>query len=60
MHRKLDIEEGMVVQITLYGVDYQIVPDSLANLRPTYRGCADTLVFGERETARSPSWTPWE
>lgn len=51
VHRQLGIERGIIVQTTTYGADHQIVLDGLKAMGPNYRGCANALVFGERDDA---------
>jgi predicted TIM-barrel fold metal-dependent hydrolase len=51
VHRQLGIERGIIVQTTTYGADHQIVLDGLEAMGPNYKGCANALVFGERDDA---------
>jgi len=51
VHRQLGIERGVLVQTTTYGADHQVVLDGLAAMGTGYRGCANALVFGERDDA---------
>ncbi|WP_417578997.1 amidohydrolase family protein [Nitrincola sp.] len=49
MHRALGIERGVVVQATTYGSDHSVVVDALKKAGPNYRGCANAIVFNERD-----------
>jgi len=51
MHRQLGIERGIIVQTTTYGADHQVVLDGLEAMGPNYKGCANALVFNERDDA---------
>jgi predicted TIM-barrel fold metal-dependent hydrolase len=51
MHRTVGIERGIIVQTTTYGADHQVVLDALALAGPNYRGCANAIVFVERDDA---------
>lgn len=51
MHQALGIARGIVVQTTTYGADHQVVLDALAELGPEYKGCANALVFVEKDDA---------
>lgn len=51
VHRQLGIERGVIVQTTTYGADHQVVLDGLAAMGPNYKGCANALVFAERDDA---------
>ena len=51
MHRTLGIDRGLIVQATTYGSDHQAVLDALAIAGPDYRGCANAVVFRERDDA---------
>ncbi|PAU75253.1 amidohydrolase family protein [Halomonas salipaludis] len=48
MHRALGIERGVIVQATTYGADHSVVLDALKHAGPNYRGCANAVVFKER------------
>ena len=50
-HRQLGIERGILVQTTTYGADHQVVLDGLKAMGPNYKGCANALVFNERDDA---------
>lgn len=51
MHKALGIERGIIVQTTTYGADHAVVLDGLAAMGPSYRGCANALVFAEADDA---------
>ena len=51
MHRQLGIERGVIVQTTTYGADHSVVLDGLAAMGPNYKGCANALVFAEKDDA---------
>ena len=51
VHETLGIERGIIVQTTTYGADHQVVLDGLAAMGPNYKGCANALVFNERDDA---------
>ncbi|MBO0903757.1 amidohydrolase family protein [Jiella sonneratiae] len=51
VHAQLGIERGIIVQTTTYGADHRVVLDGLKALGPNYKGCANALVFGERDDA---------
>ncbi len=51
MHDTLGIERGVIVQTTTYGADHSAMLDTLAIAGPTYRGCANAIVFVERDDA---------
>lgn len=51
VHQTLGIERGIIVQTTTYGADHQVVLDGLAAMGPNYKGCANALVFNERDDA---------
>ncbi|TMV12655.1 amidohydrolase family protein [Arenibacterium halophilum] len=51
MHRQLGIERGVIVQTTTYGADHSVVLDGLASMGPNYKGCANALVFAEKDDA---------
>jgi predicted TIM-barrel fold metal-dependent hydrolase len=51
VHAQLGIERGIIVQTTTYGADHQVVLDGLAAMGPNYKGCANALVFNERDDA---------
>tara|TARA_A100001391_G_scaffold205403_1_gene205776 strand:- start:61733 stop:62671 length:939 start_codon:yes stop_codon:yes gene_type:complete len=51
MHATLGISRGVVVQPTTYGADHSCTLDGLAALGPNYRGCANALVFVEKDDA---------
>jgi len=51
MHATLGISRGVVVQPTTYGADHACTLDGLAALGPHYRGCANALVFVEKDDA---------
>ena len=48
---QLGIERGIIVQTTTYGADHQVVLDGLKAMGPNYRGCANAIVFVERDDA---------
>lgn len=50
-HQTLGIERGIIVQTTTYGADHQVVLDGLEAMGPNYKGCANALVFNERDDA---------
>ena len=47
----LGISRGVIVQTTTYGADHKVVLDALAALGPEYKGCANALVFAEKDDA---------
>jgi 2-pyrone-4,6-dicarboxylate lactonase len=47
VHKALGIERGVIVQTTTYGADHAVVLDALVAMGPSYRGCANALVFAE-------------
>lgn len=49
MHRTLGIERGVIVQPTTYGADHSVTLDGLAAAGPNYRGCANAIVFNEKD-----------
>lgn len=49
MHRALGIERGVIVQPTTYGADHSATLDGLKVAGPNYRGCANAIVFNERD-----------
>ena len=49
MHKQLGIERGVIVQTTTYGADHQVVVDGLEAMGPGYKGCANALVFAEKD-----------
>lgn len=49
MHRTLGIERGVIVQTTTYGADHRVVLDALEAMGSNYKGCANALVFAERD-----------
>ena len=49
MHRMLGIERGVIVQPTTYGADHTATLDGLAVAGPNYRGCANAVVFNEKD-----------
>lgn len=51
VHKALGIERGIIVQTTTYGADHSVVLDGLAAMGPNYKGCANALVFAERDDA---------
>src|SRR6202012_740984 len=51
MHKTLGIERGVIVQTTTYGAAHAVVLDGLAAMGPSYRGCANALVFAEADDA---------
>ena len=51
VHAQLGIERGIIVQTTTYGADHTVVLDGLKAMGPNYKGCANALVFGERDDA---------
>lgn len=51
MHQALGFKRGIVVQTTTYGADHRVVLDALAALGPTYKGCANALVFESADDA---------
>lgn len=51
MHEQLGISRGIIVQTTTYGADHQVVLDGLEAMGPNYKGCANALVFAERDAA---------
>jgi 2-pyrone-4,6-dicarboxylate lactonase len=51
VHEALGIERGVIVQTTTYGADHSVVLDGLAAMGPNYKGCANALVFAERNDA---------
>ena len=51
VHKALGIERGIIVQTTTYGADHSVVLDGLAAMGPSYRGCANALVFAEADDA---------
>jgi 2-pyrone-4,6-dicarboxylate lactonase len=51
MHRALGLERGIIVQPTTYGADHSATLDGLAAAGPNYRGCANAVVFNERDEA---------
>jgi 2-pyrone-4,6-dicarboxylate lactonase len=51
VHKALGIERGIIVQTTTYGADHSVVLDGLAAMGPTYRACANALVFAEADDA---------
>lgn len=51
MHDTLGIERGVIVQTTTYGADHSAMLDTLAVAGPDYRGCANAIVFVERDDA---------
>ena len=51
MHDKLGIERGVIVQTTTYGADHTAMLDTLEVAGPDYRGCANAIVFVERDDA---------
>jgi 2-pyrone-4,6-dicarboxylate lactonase len=51
MHRALGIERGVIVQPTTYGADHAVTLDGLAAAGPNYRGCANAIVFNEKDDA---------
>lgn len=51
MHRQLGIARGIIVQTTTYGADHQVVIDGLKAMGPGYKGCANALVFAEKDEA---------
>lgn len=51
VHDALGFQRGIVVQTTTYGEDHSVVLDALAALGPSYKGCANALVFEARDDA---------
>lgn len=51
MHKQLGIERGIIVQTTTYGADHRVVMDGLKAMGPGYKGCANALVFTEKNEA---------
>lgn len=51
MHRALGITRGVIVQPTTYGADHAATLDGLAAAGPNYRGCANAVVFNEKDDA---------
>ncbi len=51
VHKALGIDRGIIVQTTTYGADHSVVLDGLAAMGPNYKGCANALVFAERDDA---------
>lgn len=51
VHETLGISRGVVVQPTTYGADHSCLLDGLSALGSNYRGCANALVFAEKDDA---------
>jgi predicted TIM-barrel fold metal-dependent hydrolase len=51
MHRALGLQRGVIVQPTTYGADHTVTLDGLAAAGPNYRGCANAIVFDEKDDA---------
>ena len=51
VHDQLGIDRGIIVQTTTYGADHQVVLDGLKALGPNFKGCANALVFAEKDDA---------
>ena len=51
MHGALGLARGVIVQPTTYGADHSATLDGLAAAGPNYRGCANAVVFNERDDA---------
>ena len=51
MHRALGLTRGVIVQPTTYGADHSATLDGLAAAGPNYRGCANAVVFNEKDDA---------
>src|SRR5258705_4559362 len=51
VHRALGIRRGIVVQTTTYGADHSVVLDALSALGPSYKACANALVFEAADDA---------
>ncbi|KAB2920083.1 MAG: amidohydrolase family protein [Hyphomicrobiaceae bacterium] len=51
MHKALGLERGIIVQPTTYGADHAATLDGLAAAGPNYRGCANAVVFNEKDDA---------
>lgn len=51
MHATLGIGRGVIVQPTTYGADHRVTLDGLAVAGPSYRGCANAVVFNEADDA---------
>ena len=51
VHDQLGISRGIIVQTTTYGGDHSAVLDALKALGPNYKGCANALVFAEKDAA---------
>ena len=51
VHDQLGISRGVIVQTTTYGADHTVVLDALEAMGPSYKGCANALVFAEKDDA---------
>ncbi|WP_010138498.1 amidohydrolase family protein [Oceanicola sp. S124] len=51
VHEQLGISRGIIVQTTTYGADHAVVLDGLKAMGPNYKGCANALVFAEKDAA---------
>lgn len=51
MHRTLGIARGIIVQPTTYGADHAATLDGLVAAGPSYKACANAIVFSEADDA---------
>ncbi|PJE32267.1 4-sulfomuconolactone hydrolase [Pseudooceanicola marinus] len=51
VHEQLGISRGIIVQTTTYGADHSVVLDALKAMGANYKGCANALVFAEKDEA---------
>ena len=51
VHDQLGISRGSIVQTTTYGADHQVILDAMEALGLNDKGCANALVFAEKDDA---------